>query len=63
MPAAQQLTTDNYGGLDIAATSVARQHKFHLGFGLSVVRVGNVGASVIMPGASPVDWAFGNWLG
>jgi hypothetical protein len=29
---AHQLTSDNDGGLDIAATSIACQHKFHRGF-------------------------------
>ena len=29
VPAAQQLTTDGGAGLDIAASSMACQHKFH----------------------------------
>jgi hypothetical protein len=31
VPSALQLTADNDGGLDIAATSIACQHKFHRG--------------------------------
>ncbi|MEE2854430.1 MAG: hypothetical protein VX424_17470 [Actinomycetota bacterium] len=38
MPSAQQLTTDSYTGLGIAARSINGQHKFHRGgFGLSVI--------------------------
>ena len=32
MASAQELTPDNDGGLDIAATSIACQHKFHRAF-------------------------------
>ncbi|WP_343710717.1 hypothetical protein, partial [Mycobacterium sp.] len=62
MPAAQQFAADNDGGLDIAATPVARQHKFHRGFcpcqlSCVVVPVGNV------PSIGHYAWSFDCELG
>ena len=42
MPSAQQLTAHNDRWLDIAARSVARQHKFHRDPGLSIRRTHNI---------------------